>query len=371
MTDYIKLLMYLAGFVIVATASHQLAKYFVRLRLPQITGLLFIGIISGPYILGLLEPETVNSLNFVSELSLAFIAFAAGSELYLKELRSRFKSIGWNVAAQLVVVFSLTTLVVLYLAEYVPYLRNMDQTSVLAVALFAGTIFVASSPSSIMAVINEMRAKGPLTQTSMGVTVLKDVVVIVLFALIFSVTNTLVNETGLDFWLLLVIPLELALSFLFGYLMGRLVEAFLALEIHSNIKSALVLLTGYGGYAFSHFLQEFSLGLGVELFTEPLLICIVASFYVTNYTRFRPEFLKTLNDLGPMVYIVFFTLVGASLALDIIVDVWWIALAMFSLRMVFMIISSHVGGILAGDPPKFYRIGWMPYITQAGVSQGL
>jgi len=160
-------------------------------------------------------------------------------------------------------------------------------------------------------------------------------------------------------------------SFLFGYLLGKMLEAFLALEIHQGVKSALVLLTGYAAYLFSHFLKEFSLELGVELFTEPLLICIVASFYVTNYTRFRPEFLKILYDLGPMVYIVFFTLVGASLELDIIGQVWWIALLLFSLRLLFMVLSSYAGGILAGDPLKLYRIAWMPYITQAGVSIGL
>ncbi len=371
MTNYTTLLMYLAGFLIVAAASHQLARYFVWLHLPRITGLLLIGIISGPYILGLLEPETVGSLNFVNEISLAFIAFAAGAELYLKELRSRFRSIGWNTSGQLVVVFFFTSIAIIYLSQYIPYLQDMDQTSVLAVSLFAGTIFVASSPSSTIAVINEMRAQGPLTQTSLGVTVLKDVLVIILFALIFSVSNTLVNGTGLDFWILLLIPSELLISFLTGYLLGRLLQAFMALEIHSTIKSALVLLSGYGGYLFSHFLKEFSTELGVELFTEPLLICIVASFYLSNYTRFRPEFLKILNELGPLVYIVFFTLVGANLALDIISQVWWIALILFSLRLLFMVISSYAGGIMAGDPPKLYRIGWMPYITQAGVSIGL
>ena len=36
-----------------------------------------------------------------------------------------------------------------------------------------------------------------------------------------------------------------------------------------------------------------------------------------------------------------------------------------------MVLSSYAGGILAGDPLKLYRIAWMPYITQAGVSIGL
>ena len=36
-----------------------------------------------------------------------------------------------------------------------------------------------------------------------------------------------------------------------------------------------------------------------------------------------------------------------------------------------MVIAGFVGGGLAGDPKEFNRIGWMPYVTQAGVGLGL
>ena len=42
---------------------------------------------------------------------------------------------------------------------------------------------VANSPATTVAVINEMRARGPFTDTVLGVTVLKDVAVLVLFTL--------------------------------------------------------------------------------------------------------------------------------------------------------------------------------------------
>ena len=53
------------------------------------------------------------------------------------------------------------------------------------------TIFVARSPASAIAVINEMRAKGSFVQMAMGVTVIKDFLVILLFAICFSVAGTL------------------------------------------------------------------------------------------------------------------------------------------------------------------------------------
>ncbi len=58
-------------------------------------------------------------------------------------------------------------------------MSEMDTSSKIAVSILFGTIFVARSPSSAIAVINEMRANGPFTKTVMGVTVLKDVLVII------------------------------------------------------------------------------------------------------------------------------------------------------------------------------------------------
>ena len=44
-------------------------------------------------------------------------------------------------------------------------------------SLFSGIIAVARSPASALAVIKELRADGPFTQTVLGVTMVSDVVV--------------------------------------------------------------------------------------------------------------------------------------------------------------------------------------------------
>ena len=51
-------------------------------------------------------------------------------------------------------------------------------SSRIAVAMLAGAILVARSPSSAIAIVNALRAKGPFPQTALGVTVIMDVVVI-------------------------------------------------------------------------------------------------------------------------------------------------------------------------------------------------
>ena len=129
-------------------AARQLAGFFGRFKLPLITGLLIIGILCGPFVFGLIPEESRDKLNFINEISLALIAFAASSELYLKELRSRLNSIKWITFGQLIITFSISSIVVFFLADYIPFTSDLPLLSKVAVALLAGTVFVARSPAS-------------------------------------------------------------------------------------------------------------------------------------------------------------------------------------------------------------------------------
>ncbi|TRX53685.1 potassium transporter TrkA [Fulvivirga sp. M361] len=372
MEDPKTLLLLLSGFVIVAIGANQIARQFQKIKLPIITGLLIIGILSGPFFIGLIPNISRESLYFINDISLAFIAFAAAAELYLKDLRDRLKSIKWMTFGQLVVTFVMSSIMVFVLSDYIHFMDGMDTKSKVAVSILVATIFVARSPASAIAVINEMRAKGPFTQTAMGVTVLKDFLVIVLFAINMSLANVLVKDTALDFWFLIILILELTASFLLGILLGRILTLILSFKIHNYAKTFYILGIGYLVYLLYYFIKDYSNELtGKEFLIEPLLICIIGSFFVTNYSKYRYEFIRIIEDVGPGIYVAFFTLTGATMSLDLLLKVWPIALVFFGIRLISMIIGAFVGGSLAGDPPLFNRIGWMPYITQAGVGLGL
>ena len=360
------------GFLIVAVASSQIAKKFQLIKLPLITGLLIIGVVSGPFILGLVPSDSKLKLQFINDLSLAFIAFAAAAELYLKDLRGSINSIKWMTVGQLVVTFVMSALAVFFLADYIHFMETMSTEARIAASILTATIFVARAPASAIAIINEVRSKGPFTQTAMGGTVLKDFLVIILFAICMSLANVLVNGSDLSLWFLVIILAELASSFVLGYLVGRIIVLLLSFRIHNYAKTVYILALGYSVYLFYYFLKDFTAAqFGKEFLIEPLLICIIGSFIVTNYSKYRHEFIKLLDDVGPTVYVCFFTLAGASMSLDLLVKVWPIALMFFVIRLISMMIGSYIGGNLAGDPPLFNRIGWMPYITQAGVGLGL
>ena len=372
MFEYKEILIFLAGFIVIAIASNQIAKVLTKTHLPLITGLLLTGIIAGPFALKLIPDTAPEKLFFVNEFALAFIAFAAAAELYLKELRSRFRSITWMTVGQLAVTFVCSAAAIYYLADRIPFMRGMNMNLKLSVSILAGTIFVARSPASAIAVINEMRAKGPFTQTALGVTVVIDFLVIMLFAVSFSIAQALVHGVSFDQNFILLLFFELILAFLAGYLLGKLLAAVLSIRIGSIAKTALIMSLGYSVYWASGYVREWSYEtIGLEVYIEPLITCIIGSFFVANYTKHRPEFLKILNDAGPIIYVIFFTLTGASLSLDILLRVWSVALFLFGVRLFSLIVGALAGGALGGENWKFIRVSWMPYITQAGVSLGL
>lgn len=367
--------MILVGFAIVSLASYQLAKLFQKIKLPLITGFLITGIVAGPFALLFVKEGSIPKLTFINDISLAYIAFAAGTELYLKDLRGRFRSIALNSLGQVIVVFGLGAVGAYYLAPYIPFMSEMSSAGKLAVSMLVGTIFIASSPASAIAIINEVRAKGPFTQSALGVTVVKDVMVVILFSIVFSFSQTTFSEEGeggMSILLLVDLILEIGLALAVGYGLGRLLGWVLSWNVPELIKTVIVLGLGYCIYLGSHFVAEWSHEhLPFSLHLEPLLICIIASFWVTNYSRSREVMHDVLESVGPSIYVVFFTLTGASMALDVLIEIWMIALILFVVRIVAMIIAGYLGGAISKDPKEFRKLNWMPFVTQAGVGLGL
>jgi NhaP-type Na+/H+ or K+/H+ antiporter len=90
--------------------SGQVGRFFARGKLPLITGFLFTGIAAGPYVLNIIPTAAIGNLRFVDELSLAFIAFAAGSELVVRQIKSRFKAIRYTTFGLVLSTFTLGSL---------------------------------------------------------------------------------------------------------------------------------------------------------------------------------------------------------------------------------------------------------------------
>ncbi len=365
-------ILFLAAFAIIVLASRQIGDYLSRIKLPLITGFLLTGMLAGPFVLEIMPAAALEKLRFLDELSLAYIALAAGAELIVRQLRTRFKAIRYNIFTQVVSIFTLGSLAFFLVSAFIPFINEIPPAYRWAVAILAGAILVERSPVSAIAVVSELRAKGPFTKTALGVTVIMDVAVITLFSITVSVAGTVLAEQGFDLGFILLILVELTLSAGLGFLLGQLIPLILSMRSDKRVKTVLILGSGYAVFLLSSVLRHVTqIHLGFEIMFEPMLACMIGSFIAANFSPYRTELMKVLHDIGPLVYVVFFTLTGASLQLDVLSQCWVAVLTLFAVRAAGIFAGAFAGGLLAGEPMKHNRIAWMAYITQAGVGLGL
>jgi Trk K+ transport system NAD-binding subunit/Kef-type K+ transport system membrane component KefB len=356
---------------IIVLAARQMGNIFSRSKLPLISGFLFAGIIAGPFILDIIHTDNVPQLLFLDELALAFIAFAAGAELELQVIRGYFRSIIAIISGQVIAVFAIGITAFFLIREMVPFMAGLPQAEMLAIAMLGTTIMIARSPSSALAIIKELRARGPFTHKVLGATVLKDAVVILVFAATVSVAAVLTEGANFNIGLLIFVIFEILLDIGLGIVIGLLIQLIMKLP-GKLLKSVLILLLGLSVFSLSITLHDFHLfSLPIGLFSEPLLICMTAGFYVTNFSKLAADFQHTIEEMSPSVFLLFFTLVGIELELNLIGESWGIVLILFCVRLVGIFVGSFAGSTIAQDRSPGNAFLGLGFITQAGVSIGL
>jgi len=357
------------GFLLLA--AYLIGDVLSRFKLPKITGYILAGILFGPHLLNLVSAGTVRDLKLIDDLALTFIAFAAGGELRLEGLRERRRSITLTVLVQTVIVFFGVGAFVLAARPLLPFLEGRPTAHALAVALLVGTLCVARSPSSAIAIISECKARGPFTEMVLAVTVVADVLVIILFAAMVSVAQVLITPGAqLDLQLLVVIAVDLMGSVLAGLILGWIILLYMR-YVRAEVLVFILALA----FMVTLFSRQFAMLLDhvfdIALHLEPMLICVTAGFWVRNFSRDGSLFMETIDRSSLPIYVIFFSLAGAALKIDALSQTWLIALLLVAVRSLLIWIGAYLGGSLAGDPSRSRRMSGLGFITQAGVSLGL
>ncbi len=346
------------GFVLI---FGYLAGHLARMvRLPRITGYILAGILCGPYLGGFLTQPVVKGLQLIDDLALALIAFTAGGELRLESIRPRLKSILTITVMQTGVVFVGMIAAVVALAGALPFLDGKPFVSVLAVAFLFGLFGVANSPATAVAIINEYRSRGPFTDTVLGVTVLKDVVVLILITLILPLIRVMVvPAASFDVHFILDLAWEIGGSLVGGVILGLLVTQYMR-----GVGAVLPLFIVGVSILVSQVARQFHL--------EALLLCMVAGFVIENTTSYGDRFIQAIERSALPVYVVFFAIGGASLDLGAVRITWMVTLILVVWRAVLILGATAWGERLSGGKnAPVMRLGWLGFLAQAGVTLGL
>lgn len=360
------------AFALITLAALNIGEVFARWRLPLITGFLVTGVIAGPSVLGMIPAEALPKLRIVDQMALAFIGFAAGGELHLQELRRHLRTVALTTSGLVISTFIMGTITAAWLFQKIPAIADLGDLQRWAVAGLAGSILVARSPSSAIAIVRELRARGPFTRTALGVTVIMDAVVILVFAGAMAVTEAMLTDSSVNLLVLGLLIFNLLLSTAMGWVVGKVLALMLGTRWPEGAKVAFLLLVGAGLFRLATMAGPFTAGLvGHEVHFEPLFVCMVAGVVVANATPRRLELEHLLHKVGPIIYVVFFTLTGASLDLHVLMNGAAVAVVLVGVRLMSIAFGSWIGGTLAGAPARQNRLAWAGYITQAGVGLGL
>lgn len=357
------------GFLLLA--AYLVGDALSWIKLPKITGYIAAGMLFGPFVLNLITRSTLQDLKLIDDMALTFIALAAGGELRIAALRQRQKAILWTVICQTVIVSIGVGTVAYFSRGLMPFLAGFPNSHQWAVCLLLGALAVARSPSSAIAVISECKARGPFTEMTLGVTVVADILVIALFAMVVSFSQSLLQDNhALDFFLILGIAGELITSVIAGILLGLALSRTVSLittELPVLILGASFLVT-----FFSRLLADFlSVHFDLSFHLEPMLICMTAGLWVQNFSKGGDLFMEKIDRSALPVFVIFFALTGAALNLDALRQTWILAILLVVVRAGLILIGGYAGARIAGDPPEFQKTSGWAFITQAGVSLGL
>lgn len=345
------------GFLLLS--SYLAGRAARAIALPQITGYLLIGIAVGPHLLGILPRATVAEFRFVNGVALALIALSAGGELRISRLRERIVSIGIITFLQILFMFTFVAAAVFLARDAIDFLQGQPANVALAIALLFGLVAVAKSPATTIAVITEEKARGVLTDTVLGITVLKDVVILMLIAILIPLAAAMVDPSlGFSLKAAWEILLRILGSLAVGVTMGWLVTHYL-----KRIRAYRILFVL--GVAFM------AVFLGEELHLEYILIAMAAGFYVQNFSRQGRRLLHALEANSLPVYALFFAVAGAELDFTVLGTAWVVATSMLLARVVALWLATYLGARLVKDPPVVRRHAWMGFLAQAGVTLGI
>ncbi len=345
---------------ITVVGSMALGGYYIgnlvrRIQLPSIIGYMLVGVLIGPPLLGMLDEHTLETLSFVSEIALAFVAFSIGAELKLSSL----KELGFGIVS-IIFAESFTAFFVVFGAIWL-------LTGNLPLALVFGAVAPASAPAGTVAVIREYRARGPLTQALYAVVGFDDGLAIIIFGFASALAQSiLIHEAtggGSNVFMAMVEPLrEICLSIALGFFGGYV----FCLLVRSIRNPSYVMIVFMGCVLILT-------GISIQFHLSLILTNMIAGMVLVN-TR-REEFVynatSPLRLLMPMLFVLFFSMAGAHLDIKALPSLGLIGLVYIAARTVGLISGARIGSAVGNVAPAIKEWIGLGILSQAGVAIGL
>ena len=315
--------------------------------------------------LGLPSFDFVEKLGLISDVSLGFIAFSIGNEFRLEEL----KHIGRQ--ATIVAIFQALSATIFVDVGLLILHLFLGDTLPVSTCIVLGAIATATAPAATVMVINQYKAKGPVTNILLPIVALDDAVGLIVFAVSTGIAKALISGS-INLVSVIVNPLiEIVASLVLGAALGWV---FSIVEKFFNSRSKRLSLAVAFVFLCTAFSKiELTFGNGVEIGFSSLLVCMMCGTIFCNLCDFSDEIMYRTDRWTAPVYVLFFVLSGAELDLRVFgsAAVVGIGLVYILMRSAGKIVGASVSSRMVGCPKTVCKYLGLTLLPQAGVALGM
>ena len=299
-----------------------------RLRLPRIIGMLFTGIVLGPYALNLLDASILSVSSDLRQMALVIILLKAGLSLNLSDLR--------RVGRPAILMSCIpASFEILAFVLFAPGLLHLSRAEAAVMSAVLGAV----SPAVVIPRMVQLMDDGYGTQKRIPQLILAgascdDVFVIVLFSTFLGMAQggeaTLMSLSGIP----VSIVLGVAVGALVGYALARFFETAYAhrLSVRNSTKVVVVL-----GMAF--LLTSIESVLPLPFSGLLAVMSMACALNMACSPRVAKRLGEKFGKLWIAAEVILFVLVGAAVDIRYTLNAGRMAVAMIALALVFRAIG--------------------------------
>ena len=307
------------------------------------------GVILGPDVLGVIQLSS-NEIEIVTNVALGFVAFIIGGEL----TRSLMKKMGKSIIA-IIIGESFGAFILVFLGLY--FLTNNIPEAIIFAAMAP-----ASAPAGTVAVLQEYKAKGKLTESILAVVGFDDALAILIYAFSIALVGILLSSSEFSVSNAIVTPLiEIAGALLIGFIVGGSFS-FILKRLVEREEILVVSLTAIFVTA------GISLFFGVSL----ILACMALGMMVINiYPIDNKPIFDHVKSISLPVYILFFVVAGVGLNIGLLLTIGLLGGVYVICRSFGLIGGSYLAALASKADPVIRNNLGFGILSQAGVAIGL
>ncbi len=330
-------------------SAFLLSRLTKRLKLPNVTAYIVAGILIGPCGLKWIDEAMVESMGFVTDVALSFIAFGVGRYFKWETLKKS--------GARVLIVTALESLTaaaaisaVMLLVFHLP----------LSFALLLGAVGAATAPASTLMTIRQYKAKGHFVDTILQVVALDDAVALLAFSVCATVSQIAGSAGRADAASILLpiacniaaVALGAGMAFLLKWGERRVTSRY------NRLLMVVILLLTLSGLCAA-----------VDI--SPLLACMALGMVHANISRKGEALFKAVERFTPPVLTFFFVVSGMRLNVPALKTAGVIGVSYFFVRILGKYAGAAAGALLTNEDKSVRRYLGLALVPQAGVSIGL